>query len=43
MKLHLKPSRGNLGRMKVRVVILKYVAHCQDLFYITVKYDNNIS
>ena len=49
MKLQLKQSRGNNSEsMKAKVVILVqelsflYTTHRQDLFYITVKYHDNI-
>ena len=43
MKLHLKPSRGNNSEsMKAKIVILVCNTYCQDLFYVTVKYHDNI-
>ena len=42
MKLQLKQSRGNNSEsMKLKLPFL-YVIYCHDLFYITVKYHNNI-
>ena len=42
MKLHLKPSRqNNSERMKARVAFL-YATYRHDLFYIDLKYHDNI-
>ena len=41
MKLHLKQSRGNNSKYEIKVAILVLI-HCHDLFYITVKYHDNI-
>ena len=42
MKLHLKPSReDNTDSMQQELSFL-YVTHRHDLFYITVKYHDNI-
>ena len=44
MKLHLIPSRENYSEsMKVRELSLFYPTHCQDVFYKTVKYHDNIT